>query len=165
MTSPLDEQTPSFSIDALAEADIPHVLSLYRASILPVWLAHGRDHDLERIEANMRNRLGGVDYRMMVAWPRGAVGDELAGYLAWERHADHTSTHTVAHLRMILVHPTRQGSGLGRELMHRFEAAAKVDGCTKVLFDVVVGSPARRFYEQLGYHHWSDYLEKVIGPA
>jgi GNAT superfamily N-acetyltransferase len=136
------------------------VLDLYRAAILPVWLAAGRDHDFGRIEANIRARLGDPDYGMSVT--AFAEGDELAGYLAWERHPDHTSRHTVAHLRMILVHPKHQGSGLGAALMARFEAAARAAGCSKVLFDVVTGSPARRFYEGLGYHHWSDYLEKVL---
>jgi GNAT superfamily N-acetyltransferase len=86
-------------------------------------------------------------------------------YIAWERHPGPTSRHTVAHLRMILVHPDEQGAALGEELMDRFERSARACGCTEVLFDVVVGSPARRFYEWLGYHHWSDWLEKVIEPA
>jgi len=145
-------------IAPLAESDVLRVLALYRATILPTWLAHGRDHDFGRIEANIRRRMGGDDYWMTVA----RHGDTLAGYLAWERHPDHTSTHVVAHLRMILVHPDHQGTGLGQRLMRGFEAAARAAGCTKVLFDVVVGSPARRFYERQGYHHWSDYMEKVL---
>jgi len=140
------------------EADIPAVLALYRAAILPTWLASGRDHDFGRIEANMRARLEDPDYHMELA----LLDGQPAGYHAWERHPDHTSHHTVAHLRMILVHPDQQGTGLGRAIMARFEDAARAAGCTKVLFDVVVGSPARRFYEQLGYHHWSDYLEKAL---
>jgi GNAT superfamily N-acetyltransferase len=152
---------PTFPIAALTEEDIPQVLALYRTSILPVWLAHGRDHDFGRIEANIRRRMVSADCWMAVA--RG--GGELIGYLSWERHPDHTSTHTVAHLRMILVHPDQQGGGLGQALMGHFEAAARAAGCTKVLFDVVVGSPARSFYERLGYHHWSDYLEKTLEPS
>ncbi|MDP7114149.1 MAG: GNAT family N-acetyltransferase [Myxococcota bacterium] len=103
--------------------------------------------------------MGGEDYWMIVAAPGSGA---LLGYLAWERHADHTSHHVVAHLRMILVHPDAQGSGLGRRLMERFEGDAREAGCTKVLFDVVTDSPARRFYDQLGYRHWSDYMEKSL---
>ena len=147
-----------YRIAPLRQADVPAVLALYRATILPTWLAHGRDHDFGRIEANIRQRLDGDDYWMTVARHE----DALVGYLAWERHPDHTSTHTVAHLRMILVHPEHQGSGLGHLLMQGFEAAARTLGCTKVLFDVVAGSPARRFYERQGYRHWSDYLEKML---
>ncbi len=148
----------SFEHRPLTAADVAPVLDLYRAAILPTWLSSGRDHDFGRIEANMRTRLGDPDYPMVVA----LRGDAMAGYLAWERHPDHTSRHTVAHLRMILVHPDQQGTGLGQAMMQRFEVDARAAGCTKVLFDVVVGSPARRFYEQQGYHHWSDYLEKVL---
>ncbi len=153
---------PTHVLRPLVEADILQVLDLYRAAILPIWLERGRDHDFGRIEANLRARIGDGDHGLTVA--QGASGHRapLAGYLAWERHPDHTSTHTVAHLRMILVHPDHQGSGLGRDLMRHFEAAARAAGCTKLLFDVLAGSPARGFYERLGYHHWSDYLEKRL---
>ena len=139
------------------------VMDLYRLAIQPTWLASGRDHDLERIEANIRDRLGDDDYWMTVAIPTRAGHEApLHGYLAWECHPDHTSHHVAAHLRMILVHPDTQGTGLGRELMHRFERDARAAGCTKVLFDVVTGSPARDFYDRLGYRHWSDYMEKHL---
>jgi GNAT superfamily N-acetyltransferase len=157
--------SPLFEIDDLAEADVLQVLTLYRAAILPTWIERGRDHDFKRIEANIRDRLSCDDYDMVVARAGHAAQGQLAGYLAWERHADHTSSHRIAHLRMILVHPDHQGSGIGQELMAHFEHRARSAGCTKVLFDVVVGSPARRFYERLGYRHWSDYLEKPLGPA
>ena len=147
-----------FLLAPLVEPDIPLVLLLYRQAILPVWIEYGRDHHFGRIEANIRRRMGGDDYWMTVA----RHGDTLAGYLAWERHPDHTSTHVVAHLRMILVHPDHQGTGLGQRLMRGFEAAARAAGCTKVLFDVVVGSPARRVYERQGYHHRTDNKEKVL---
>lgn len=164
MTSPEPETNQAFRIDGLDEADIPRVLELYRAAILPTWIAHERDHDFERIEANIRARLHSDDYEMMVVRPHGPDAD-AAGYLAWERHPDHTSGHTIAHLRMILVHPDQRREGLGRTLMEHFERQARAAGCTKVLFDVLAGSPARAFYERLGYHHWSDYLERPLGPA
>ena len=46
--------------------------------------------------------------------------------------------------------------------MAHFEEQARARGCTKVLFDVVTGSPARAFYDSLGYRHWSDYMEKFL---
>ncbi len=153
----------TYTFRALVEGDVPPVMELYRRSIQPVWTERGRDHDLARVEANVRSHLGAGDYWMTVAAPApGPTDAPPMGYLAWERHADHTSHHTVAHLRMILVHPDAQGTGLGRQLMERFERDARERGCTKVLFDVVTGSPARRFYDRLGYRHWSDYMEKHL---
>jgi GNAT superfamily N-acetyltransferase len=145
----------------LSRVDIPAVMELYRRAIQPVWREHGRDHDLGRVEANIRAHLGARDYWMTVVYPADDPG-ELVGYLAWDRHEDHSSTNTVAHLRMILVDPRRGRAGLGRELVGRFEAAAREAGCSKILFDVVAGSPARAFYDALGYRHWSDYMEKML---
>jgi len=151
-----------FDFTPLTKADIAPVMRLYRESIQPVWIESGRDHDLGRIEANIRVHLGAPDHWMTVTRAAGDPTAGLVGYLAWEKHEDHTSTHTVAHLRMILVRPDQQGSGLGKELMRQFEDAARAAECTKVMFDVVVGSPAREFYASLGYRHWSDYLEKLL---
>ena len=138
--------------------DLPGIVQLYRETIQPVWDEHGRSYDLERIEENIRQRLASRDYWMTVA----RQGNTLLGYLAWEKHPDHTSHHVVAHLRMILVHPDTQGAGLGKFLMARFEASARAEGCTKILFDVVVGSPAYDFYRSRGYRHWSNYMEKFL---
>ena len=153
----------SYTFRALDERDLPHVVELYRRSIQPTWIERGRDHDLDRVEANIQSHIGAEDTWMTVATADPPPGDAPpVGYLAWERHPDHTSHHVVAHLRMILVHPDAQGTGLGRQLMERFERDARDQGCTKVLFDVVTGSPARQFYDRLGYRHWSDYMEKRL---
>lgn len=135
-------------------------MDLYHRSIGPVWNESGRDHDMARVEANIHHCVEIPDYWMVVAPAQRS--DNLRGYLAWERHDDHTSSHVVAHLRMILVAPDAQGSGLGKQLMDHFEEQARENGCTKILFDVVTGSPARRFYDRLGYRHWSDYMEKFL---
>ena len=145
---------------ALTVADVPAAMTLYRRAIVPVWDECGRDYDLARIEANVRQRLGSAGYTIEVAERDG----QIVGYLAWEQHADHTSHHAIAHLRMLLVDPSVQRGGLATQLVERFEAAARAAGCTKVLFDVIVGSPANHFYAQLGYHHWSNYMEKVLAP-
>jgi len=149
--TPTAESTHEPRLVPLAEHHIAPVLRLYRRAILPTWLERGRDHDFGRIEGNIRARLGQPDRWMLVVPMPGSA--ELAGYLAWEKHPDHTSTHTIAHLRMILVHPDWQGSGLGARLLRWFEDAAKAKGCSKALFDVVAGSPARGFYDRQGYRH------------
>ncbi|MCO4770807.1 MAG: GNAT family N-acetyltransferase [Deltaproteobacteria bacterium] len=145
-------------VRALVEADVPAVIALYRRAMVPVWDACGRDYDLDRIEANLRSRLGDDEYVV-----EGVDGDEgLLSYVAWEQHRDHTSHHAVAHLRMLLVDPRAQRTGLATRLVHRFEDAARAAGCTKVLFDVIVGSPANTFYQRLGFRHWSNYMEKIL---
>lgn len=151
---------PAMELRPLTLDDVPAVMDLYQRAIRPVWLESGRDHDMDRVEANIRRHVGIADYWMVVAQVRPAGA--LLGYLAWERHEDHTSPHVVAHLRMILVDPEAQGTGLGKGLMDHFEAQARAQGCTKILFDVVTGSPARAFYDSLGYRHWSDYMEKFL---
>jgi len=153
-----EEWITGIDIAPLDAEAVGGVILLYRDSIQPVWQEHGRDHDLNRIEDNVRQRLGSQDYWMTVARRRW----DVVGYSAWEKHLDHTSRHVVAHLRMLLVRRDLQGSGLGKALMARFESAARGEGCTKVLFDVVVGSPAYDFYLSQGYRHWSHYMEKLI---
>ena len=133
-------------------------MALYRRAMVPVWDACRRDYDLGRIEANLRHRLGDGEY--VVEGVDGPQG--LLGYMAWEQHPDHTSRYVIAHLRMLMVDPAHQRSGLATGLVQRFEDAARAAGCTKVLFDVIVGSPANAFYQRLGFRHWSNYMEKVL---
>jgi len=47
-------------------------------------------------------------------------------------------------------------------MMADFENEARERGCTKVLFDVLKGSPANEFYRSLGFRHWSNYMEKHL---
>ncbi len=155
----MTNQNP-YPISSLTKEDIPKVMDLYRSAILPVWLESGRDHNMEKVARTMEARLVLPDHSMFVV--HDPKTKAVTGYLAWEKHEEHTSNHMIAHLRMILVDPEQQGTGLGRRLMEEFENSAKADNCTKILFDVVTGSPARQFYESLGFWHWSDYMEKKL---
>jgi len=147
-----------FTTRPVMKVDVPAIIALYRRAIVPEWIVGGRSYDLDRVEANLNARLDTAGYTTDVV----TRDDVLVGYLAWEQHADHTSHHVVAHLRMLLVDPTVQRSGVATRLVERFEGAAKSAGCTKVLFDVIVGSPANDFYAQLGFRHWSNYMEKLL---
>jgi len=146
------------NLRSLTEDDIPKVMRLYEKAIVPTWDGLGRDYDLPTIQRNMLSQIGKQNYHMIVA----TSGSSVTGYLAWEQHPDHTSKHVIAHLRMILTTPSQQRVGLASGMMESFEQSARVSGCTKVLFDVIVGSSALVFYDSRGYSHWSNYMEKVL---
>lgn len=147
-------------VRTVRRTDIPKVMGLYKRAIVPVWEEIGRDYDLQVIEGNILARIDDHNYHMMVLVDD-ATG-AITGYLAWERHADHTSNHLIAHLRMMMVDPSIQRLGFASTLMDYFEMSAKEAGCTKVLFDVIVGSSARCFYDSRGYVHWSNFMEKRL---
>lgn len=140
--------------------NVDDVMKLYRASIMPLWNETGRAYDLDRVEENIRNNLENPLYFMRIMQDK--VKKNPIGYLAWDKHVDHTSNHIVAHLRMILVHPDHRRQGIASFLIDVFEDMARKNGCTKILFDVVVDSPANIFYKNLGYRHWSNYMEKYL---
>lgn len=143
--------------------DIPGIVDLYNKAILPVWLDKGRDHDFERIVENIRSHIDDEKYILKILKdPEGNADSAPLGYIAWEIHRDHTSDHIIAHLRMILVRPDHRKKAIGKRLMEDFEMEAAKMGCTKVLFDVLKGSPANAFYEKLGFRHWSNYMEKLL---
>jgi len=135
-------------------------MELYKTSIVPLWNKTGRAYDLDRVEENIQNNLEAPHYFMRIICDK--ENNNPLGYLAWEKHRDHTSNHIVAHLRMILVRPNHRRQGIASFLIDIFEDMAKKNGCTKILFDVVVGSPANILYQKLGYRHWSNYMEKYL---
>ncbi len=144
-------------------SDVDNIMDLYEAAMVPVWKRYGRDYDLARVRENIRGRLGTDDYFLWIL-PEGHPDDGagLRAYMAWEVHRDHTSGHRIAHLRMIMVRPGHRGNGIASALVEEFENRARSLGCTKVLFDVLKGSPANTFYEKQGFRHWSNYMEKHL---
>lgn len=163
----------AFGVPARAKReDIPSIIKLYNSSIVPLWKEQGRDFDMEVVEENIVMNLSNPDYFMYVLREKAGKNHQksggtdsgalVAGYIAWEIHPDHTSSHTIAHLRMILAHPEIREKGCGSYMMNFFEDKAREGGCTKVLFDVLVGSPANYFYNALGYSHWSNFMEKYL---
>ena len=158
--TPENNLSDRFTLTEVKAEDVGGVMKLYRVSIVPLWNETGRAYDLDRVEENIRNNLKNPTYFMRKLQDP-SVPDPI-GYLAWEKHPDHTSNHTVAHLRMILVRPDHRRQGLASFFIGIFEDMARDNCCTKILFDVVVGSPANNFYGKLGYRHWSNYMEKYL---
>ena len=155
--------TFNFIQQKVVKEDIPGIMELYRVVMVPVWERYGRDYDLERVEENIIENTDAPDYFLQVLRESDAEpGPSLAGYIAWEKHRDHTSNHVIGHLRMIMVRPEKRRRGLASFMIGSFEMAARKKGCTKVLFDVLTGSPANFLYETLGYRQWSNYMEKHL---
>jgi len=153
----------NFIQQKVVKKDVPGIMELYRRVMVPVWERYGRDYDLERVEENIIHNLDAKDYFLHVLRKTGSEPGSLpAGYIAWEKHRDHTSNHVVAHLRMIMVRPEDRRRGLASFMIEQFEAAAREKGCTKILFDVLTGSPANFLYDTLGYRQWSNYMEKHL---
>jgi len=153
----------SFIFRKIDLKDILDVMALYETSIVPIWREHGRDFDLERVRENIMENLDDENYFFyLLVRGCGTSSRDTVGYLAWEKHRDHTSNHIIAHLRMILVHPDRRRHGLASLMMEKFEDDAGKNGCTKILFDVLSDSPANEFYGELGYRQWSNYMEKYL---
>jgi GNAT superfamily N-acetyltransferase len=154
---------PSWVLRKVQKSDVPGIMNLYEVAIVPLWKKHKRDYDLKRVEENIVQNLNSPHYFMEILYlGDGDDSDSPAGYFAWENHLDHTSNHIIAHLRMILAHPDNRRIGVGRFLIGEFEKAAKVEGCSKILFDVLVGSSANLFYGSLGYSQWSNFMEKHL---
>lgn len=143
--------------------DISDVMELYETSIIPVWIEHGRDFDRKRVRKNIIENLDDENYFLdLLIHERSTSPRDIMGYLAWQRHRDHTSDHMIAHLRMILVHPDHRRRGLASRMIMKFEDDARKIGCTKILFDVLSDSKANEFYRERGYRQWSNYMEKHL---
>jgi len=153
----------SFIFQKIDMNDISDIMALYEISIVPVWRGHGRDFDLQRVRENIMENMDEENYFFdVLVRESGSSSVDTVGYLAWEKHRDHTSNHIIAHLRMILVHPDHRRHGLASLMMEKFENDAGTNGCTKILFDVLSHSPANEFYGELGYRQWSNYMEKHL---
>lgn len=76
----------------------------------------------------------------------------MAGYACFGRIPLTESSYD---LYWIAVHPDHQGTGLGRRIIAKAEAAALADGATLMFVDTAGREqyrPTRAFYEGVGYH-------------
>lgn len=72
---------------------------------------------------------------------------ELVGYLIGVDRRRYVPNEPVAQVEEIFVREERQGQGIGRLLMQRFENWARRRQCVQVW----IGGPKPRFYESVGY--------------
>jgi ribosomal protein S18 acetylase RimI-like enzyme len=158
-----DKNNATYTLRDVKNTDFDGILDLYRLAIEPLWKLHGRDYDMERVSQNIIDSMETPSYFMKILVNKKVESEsDPVAYFAWEKHQDHTSKHIIAHLRMILINPDFRREGIGSYMIKEFEHMAKQKGCTKILFDVLVNSPANKFYESLGYDQWSNFMEKKL---
>jgi ribosomal protein S18 acetylase RimI-like enzyme len=90
---------------------------------------------------------GDDDYRFLGAYD----GDELVGYACW---GPTPGTAGTADLYWIVVEASRQGRGIGTELLAAVEARLRADGCRQVVVETSSRddyAATRAFYERRGY--------------
>jgi ribosomal protein S18 acetylase RimI-like enzyme len=101
---------------------------------------------VELLDASLGER-DSDDYRFVGAFER----DELVGYACW---GPTTGTETTWDLYWIVVDRTRQGAGIGSQLLNEVERRLKADGCRLVVVETSSRGDydaTRGFYEARGY--------------
>lgn len=127
-------QLPSAEIAGFTESDRTALIGLWEAcGLTRPWNDPSKD-----IDRKLADSVGGF----LIAKISGAViGSVMFGY---DGHR--------GSINYLAVHPSHQGTGLGRRLMHEAEAALLRLGCPKINLMVRRGnSGAAGFYEKLCY--------------
>jgi len=136
MSSP--EQAQALAIRDVTESDFDEVTRLihttidtcYPAAYCPEAVAHFREHHApDRIRRRAR------EGRIVVL--------ELEGRLAG------TGSIVDEHVEAVFIDPELQGRGLGKAIMDHLEAIGRDNGFNE--FTLEASTPARAFYESLGY--------------
>ena len=84
-------------------------------------------------------------------------GDQVVGLLEGWFWAD------LGHIDDLMVGEACRGEGIGRHLLARFEAEARVRGCTSLALRTPAGSAAEGFFRHLGWEHESTQRAWVFG--
>ncbi len=113
-------------------------------AVVALWVACGLTRPWNDPHADIERKLVDSSELFLVGEIGGVVvGSGMAGY---DGHR--------GWINYLAVDPTRQGRGLGRELMVAAEARLAALGCAKVNLQVRDGNDvAQRFYEAIGYDH------------
>ena len=102
----------------------------------------------EHAQSWWRQTLAGAGPRSVFLVARDAEG--IAGTVqlhgAWAPNQPHR-----AEVVKLMVHPRRQGQGLGKRLMESVESAAREAGYTLLTLDAKRGESAERLYRRLGW--------------
>jgi ribosomal protein S18 acetylase RimI-like enzyme len=112
------------------------------AGVVALWQACDLTRPWNDPHADIERKLADSPELFLVADEDGAItGSVMAGY---DGHR--------GWINYLAVHPSRQGSGLGRALMHAAEERLAALGCAKINLQVREGNEvARAFYEAIGY--------------
>jgi GNAT superfamily N-acetyltransferase len=89
---------------------------------------------------------------------QGIVGS-VQVHPAWAPNQPHRGE-----LAKLLVHRRRRGKGLGRQLMHAIEDAARRAGFRLLTLDAKAGSVADRLYRELGWTHVGTIPRYALDP-
>ena len=111
-------------------------------AVIDLWLACGLTRPWNDRQADIDRKLADSPETLLVGEQDGlVVGSVMAGY---DGHR--------GWINYLAVHPSRQGQGLGRELMDEAEERLAALGCAKINLQVREGNEvARDFYEAVGY--------------
>lgn len=118
------------------------------AALIELWVACGLTRPWNDPARDIARKLADSPELLLVGEDEGQlVGSVMAGY---DGHR--------GWINYLAVQPSRQGSGLGRELMDAAEARLRARGCAKINLQVRDGNDAARaFYEAIGYE-----LEPIV---
>ncbi len=124
-------------------------------AVVALWVACDLTRPWNDPHADIERKLADSPELFLVGEVDGVVvGSVMAGY---DGHR--------GWINYLAVDPTRQGRGLGRELMVAAEARLEALGCAKINLQVRDGNDvARRFYEAIGYDHepLANYGKRLI---
>ncbi len=124
-------------------------------AVVALWLACDLTRPWNDPHADIERKLVDSPELFLVGEVDGVVmGSVMAGY---DGHR--------GWINYLAVHPTRQGRGLGRELMAAAEERLAALGCAKINLQVRDGNDvAQRFYEAIGYTQQPlvDYGKRLI---
>jgi GNAT superfamily N-acetyltransferase len=119
---------------------------------------HGLNDDAwiaERLRADLRESLDKEDSVILLAALHGEEDDPLGMVEAYTVHPyDIFEPKLVLHIRSVYVEPGNRGEGVGRGLLEAVLEWGKRKGCVEAELNTLVGNPARRLYERMGFEEF-----------
>lgn len=104
------------------------------------------------LEVRFSDSLEKEDHLFLIAGPEGEAASPAglieASIVGREEFFRPTS---VLHIHSLYVQPSHRGQGLGERLLKAGLEWGKRKGCLEAELNVLVGNPARRLYENLGF--------------
>lgn len=118
------------------------------------FLAPLRDTAADAYWTAVFNDLAAPNAPTLLVVPDGNDPNSVVATVQIARYAKETHAHK-GEIRKLLVHPSRRRGGFGRRLMDVVERIAREDlGIGMLLLDTARDTPARQFYQRLGWTEW-----------